>query len=188
MIRQRLCESAPPGQLRRYAALELPMNSIPNFEDAVESFRHFLTENGHPSEVFWVFRDDIWKRPNDVLVNYYSASRNFALAQKVFSEGHERGLVEVHAVATAGNSVAATVWFPKFPNEQVQGWDCGMKLSISQPLPRATIVGPFRWFFFRFVPLFRHYQETEWTIGTKSWAAGSCRESPQLHILKHPLT
>jgi hypothetical protein len=59
----------------------------------------------------------------------------------------------------------------KFPDEQAQGWDSGMKLSISRPLPRATIISPFRWFFFRFVPLFRHYQKAESTIGTKSWAA-----------------
>jgi hypothetical protein len=147
------------------------MYDLCSLENAVASFKRFLRDNGHPTEVFWVFRDDVWKRPNDVLINCHSASQNLVLAQKVFDEGRERGLVEVHAVATAGDRVAATVWFPKFPDEQVQGWDGGMKLSISQPLPRATIIGPLRWFFFRFAPLFRHYQKAEWTIGSKSWAA-----------------
>src|SRR6266481_2533274 len=146
------------------------MYDLSSFENAVTSFRRFLAENGLPTEVFWVFRDDVWKRPNEVLINYHSASQNLVLAKRVFNDGHERGLVGIHVVATAGERVAATVWFPKFPDEQVQGWDCGMKLSISQPLPRAKIVSPFRWFFFRFVPFFRHYQKAEWSIGTKSWA------------------
>lgn len=78
-----------------------------------------------------------------------------------------------YAVASFQNflRVAATIWFPKFENEQVQGWDGGMKLTISEPLPRATIVNPFRWWFFRFVPRFRHYQNFEDRVGTKRWAA-----------------
>src|ERR1700730_5406636 len=120
------------------------MCDLSTFENAVVSFERFLEENGHPTNVFWVFRDDVWKRPNDVLINYHSASKNLVLAKKVFDGGREKGLVEVHAVATVGDKVAATVWFPKFADEQVQGWDCGMKLSISQPLPRATIVTPWR--------------------------------------------
>jgi hypothetical protein len=147
------------------------MNDIPEFKDAVQLFLRFLTENGQPGNVFWVFRDDIWKRPGEVLINYRSAAKNTGLAQKVFDEGRKRGLVEVQAVAIVDGSVASTVWFPKFADEQVQGWDSGMKLSISQPLPHAAIVNPFRWFFFRLLPLFRHYQKAEWTIGTKAWAA-----------------
>ena len=141
------------------------------FPDAVTSFQNFLKENNHPTDVFWVFRDDLWKRSlTEVLVKYPPSSENLDLAQKVFREGCERGLVDIHAVAIAANRVAATVWFPKFEKEQVQGWDCGMKLSIAQPLLRATIVNPFRWWFFRFAPRFRHYQSFEWTVGTKGEA------------------
>src|SRR5688572_27735660 len=100
-----------------------------NFDDAVASLQEFLKENNHPTDVFWVFRDDLWRRSQtDVMLRYPSSARNLVLAQKVFSEGSEQGLVEIHAVAIAGDEVAATVWFPKLPNEQVQGWDCGMKV------------------------------------------------------------
>ena len=120
------------------------------FEDAVASLQNFLKEDNHPTDILWVFRDDLWKRTlTDVLVKYPLSTDNLVLAQKVFREGCERGLVAL----------------------EVQGWDCGMKLSLAQPMPRATIVTPVRWWFFQFVPRFRQYQQLEWTIGTKQWAA-----------------
>ena len=107
------------------------MNGIPNFDDALASFRRFLAEQGHTADIFWVFREDIWRRsPTNVLLRFPSQTKNLALAQKVFEEGRKKGLVDVHAIATIRDKVAATIWFPKFPDEEIQGWDCGLKLSI----------------------------------------------------------
>jgi len=150
------------------------MNDIPNFADAVGQFRQFLIDNGHPGEVFWIFRDDVWKlSPTDVRVRYPSPKKNVALAQKVFGEGRERGLVDIQAIASAGEEVAATVWFPKYPEEEVQGWDRGMKLSIAEPLPHAKTIGALRWSLLPLLPRFRHYQRADLFIGTKSWAAAA---------------
>ena len=90
------------------------MNDIPDFEDALSSFRKFLTDNGHPGKIVWIFRDDLWKRSlTDVFVRVPSQPENFALAKKVFNECRKKGLVDVHAIAIAGDAVAATVWFPE---------------------------------------------------------------------------
>src|SRR5882672_5777244 len=143
------------------------MNQIPDFADALAQFRRFLAENGHPIDVLWVFRDDVWKRsPTEILVKYPVDKDNLTLAQKVFAEGRERGLVDMHAVAITRDKVAATVWFPKYPDEEVQGWNRGMKLSISQPLLRAKTFGTLCWSLFRLLPRFRHYQKAEFVIGT----------------------
>lgn len=148
------------------------MNDIPNFESALESFRRFLVASGHAADIFWVFREDIWKRsPTDVVLRFPSQNRNLDLARKVFDDGRKKGLVDMHAIATVGNKAAATVWFPKFPDEEIQGWACNMKLSIADPLPRAEIVGRLRWLFFHLLPRFRHYQRAELWVGTKTWAA-----------------
>jgi hypothetical protein len=148
------------------------MNEIPNFENALESFRRFLTEQGHPTNVFWVFREDIWKRsPDSVALRFPSQTKNLGLAKKVFEEGREKGLVDIHAIATVGDKVAATVWFPKFKGEDIQGWDCGMKPSIANPLPSAEMVGQFRWLLLSLKLRFRHYQRFELWVGTKAWAA-----------------
>jgi len=155
------------------------MNDIPEFEDAVASFRHFLAEQGHPSTIFWVFREDIWRRSHiDVVLRFPSQIRNLALAKKVFAEGREKGLVDIHAIASVDDKVAATVWFPKFTDEEIQGWNSGMKLSIADPLPSAKSVGRLRWLCFRLQPKFRHYQRCESGVGTKAWAAAkSAKES-----------
>lgn len=148
------------------------MNDIPCFEDAVASFEHFLTEQGHPSKILWVFREDIWKRSSsDLVLRLPSQQKNLALAKKVFREGRKKGLVDVRAIASVDDQVAATVWFPKFPDEEVQGWTRGIKLSIADPLPRAKSVGGVRWLCFSLQPMFRHYQRSELQVGTKAWAA-----------------
>jgi len=147
------------------------MNDIPEFEDVVALFRHFLADQGHPSTIFWVFREDIWKRsPIDVVLRFPSQIRNLALAKKVFAEGREKGLVDIHAIASVDDKAAATVWFPKFTGEEIQGWNSGMKLSIADPLPSAKSVGRLKWLGFRLQPRFRHYQRSEFGIGTKAWA------------------
>ena len=148
------------------------MNEIPNFENALESFRRFLAEQGHPTDVFWVFREDIWKRSrSSVTLRFPSQTENLGLARKVFEEGREKGLIDIHAIAAAGDKVAATVWFPKFKEEEIQGWDGGMKLSIAKPLPSGEIVGQIRWQLLSLKQQFRHYQRFELLVGTKAWAA-----------------
>ena len=148
------------------------MNDIPDFKDAVASFEHFLAEEGHPSQILWVFREDIWRRSSsDVVFRFPSQIENLALAQRVFAEGRKKGLVDVHAIASVDDKVVATVWFPKFAHEEIQGWNRGMKLSIADPLPNAKSVGGLKWLCFRLQPKFRHYQRWEVGVGTKAWAA-----------------
>ena len=152
--------------------LELIVNGIPEFEDAVSSFRQFLTDNGHPSEIVWVFLDDLWKRSaTEVFIRIPSQPKSLVLAKKVFNEGRKKGLVDVQAVAVADNHVAATVWFPRTEDDDIQGWNRGMKLTISEPLLRAKTFGSFRWCLFSLLPRFRHYQTWERIIGTRAWAA-----------------
>ncbi len=147
-------------------------NKIPDFREALTEFHRFLRENGHPTDLFWVFRDDIWKlSPTKVWIKYPPSRQNINLAEKVFAEGREKGLVDVHAVAVAAGQIAATVWFPKYAHEEVQGWNRGMRLSISHSLPHAKTVGALRWSLLKFVPRFRQYQTADIFIGTKAWAA-----------------
>jgi len=148
------------------------MNDIPDFAEALYQFRQFLAKSGHSDQVFWVFRDDVWQpSPGDLRIKYPPSVENDALAQKVFAEGRERGLVEIIAIATVEEKVAAKVWFPKYPNEEVQGWDRGMKLGLSEPLPRAKRVGALRWWLFQFLPRYRRFQDEAFFIGTRKWAA-----------------
>jgi hypothetical protein len=148
------------------------MDETEDFERTVSSFRKFLADGGHPTKIVWVFRDDVWKRGvTEVFIRVPAQRENLALVMKVFREGRTKGLVDVHAVAIVDNAVAATLWFPRTEDEEVQGWSAGTKLTISDPLVHAKTFGSFRWWLFSFLPRFKHYQTHEWTIGTRRWAA-----------------
>lgn len=147
------------------------MSGIPEFQVAISDFRRFLVKEGHLDELVWVFRDDLWfSGPDNVLMRHPPPPENKCLAWKVYSEGRERGLVEIKAVATASGHVATTVWFPKFPEEEVQGWSQGLKLVIRRPLPAAKVIGGLRWRVVGYLPSYRWYQRHECFIGSRRWA------------------
>jgi hypothetical protein len=148
------------------------MNNIPDLAEALAAFRGFLADQGHPDEVIWVFREDVWKlSPTQIFIKYPPPQENVSLIEKVFDEGRECGLVEITAIAATSNEVAATVWFPKYPEEKVQGWDQGMKLSISQPLPNPKLLSPWMWRLIQMLPRYQQYQRHAYFIGTRPWAA-----------------
>jgi hypothetical protein len=148
------------------------MSEIPEFQVAISDFRRFLVEQGHADQLVWVFRDDLWFRgPDHVLMRYPPPVGNKFLSEKVYDEGRERGLVGITAVATANGHVAVTVWFPKFSEEEVQGWSQGLKLAIRQPLPAAKVVAGLKWRMVRYLSGYRWYQRHECSIGSRRWAA-----------------
>lgn len=148
------------------------MIEIPPFEGAVEDFTKFLATRGHPTALAWLFRDDIWRRDHlHVSIRWPVPAGTRTLAEKVYGEGRTRGIIGIHAVAQAPDVVFATAWFPKFPEDEVQGWSANLKLSISDPLPPAHRVPSFLWSAVRWTPTYRRYQKWECTIGSRKWAA-----------------
>ena len=148
------------------------MNDLPQFQEAVSMFERFLTEQRHPVSVQWVFQEDLLRRSRyRVLVRVPPYAGNAELAAKVFREGRAKGLVEIVALAKTGRSVAATVWYPKLPGEEVQGWSSGLKVSITEPLPTALAIPAAIWPVLQCLPGYRRYQMSEVFVGTREWAA-----------------
>ncbi len=148
-------------------------NDIPDFPTVVEQMQTFLQEEGHPIKICWVFREDLWRvGMNSVRICRPCPHPNESLAAKVFQEGRAKGLVEIKALATLASVTVATVWFPKHEEEEVQGWNVGLKLSILSPLPRAKAVGSIFWPLIKYFPSYRRYQALEEAVGTKAWALG----------------
>lgn len=145
---------------------------IPSFDTAVESFRSFVGESGHPTTIAWVFRDDLVTPRQKGRIRNVLPPENQALARKVFEEGRAKGLVEIIAVGTTGQFTAATVWFPRSEEEEVQGWNQGMKLSILEPLPSLrSVTSRFAWWLVTLSMRYRLFQHREGSIPTREWAA-----------------
>lgn len=148
------------------------MESIPEFSEAVESFQAFLARHSLPTAITWVFRDDIWFVAYDTLIaRSEPGGGSAALAAKVYSEGQAKGLVEIIAIGRSPSHTLATVWFPKFAEDETHGWNVGLKLAIRQPCPVAWRVGGVLWRILEWSPAFRRFQRDYESIGNRRWAA-----------------
>ncbi len=146
-------------------------NDILDFPTVVEQMQTFLQREGHPIKICWVFREDLWLvGVNSIRVCQPCPQQNESLAAKVFQEGRAKGLVEIKALATLASATAATVWFPKHEEEEVQGWNIGLKLVIHDPLPKAKTVSSIIWPFIKAFPSYRRYQALAEGVGTRAWA------------------
>ena len=148
------------------------MGEIPPFEAATDDFKRFLSSRGHPSKLVWVFRDDIWRKSRvHMLVRWPVRPGAPSLAEEVYAQGRSRGIVGIQALAQTPHQVFATVWFPKFAEDEVQGWTANLKLMISDPLAQAHLVRSALWLAIRCMPSYRRYQAWEHGVGTRKWGA-----------------
>lgn len=146
---------------------------IPNFDTAVESFRSFLARNGHPTKIAWVFRDDLVASRDEGRIRSPLPAENQTLARKVFEEGRAKGLIAIIAVGTIDQLTVSTVRFPRTADDEVQGWNQGMKLSIVQPLPSLRrVAGRFSWWLVSLSREYLLYQHQHVFIPTREWAQG----------------
>lgn len=145
---------------------------LPEFERAVADFRDFLRKEGHSDKLLWVFRDDVWfKGIDERVIRFPVSPENERLVKKVYAEARAKGLADINALATFRDKTVATVWFPKYEEEEVQGCEIGLKLSIRNPLPEATHISPFFWSLIKWLPSFRRsFRESAWLIASRKWA------------------
>jgi hypothetical protein len=133
--------------------------------------RRHLATHGAPEGITWVFRDDVLSISPERLFILRPVSEDSArLAEKVFGEGAARGRVEIVAIGTHGAHTLVFVWYPKFPEEEVQGWEVGMKLAIRTPLPRATAFPRSLAWVVRLTPAYRRFNQFGSFIGDRAWA------------------
>jgi hypothetical protein len=97
------------------------MSAIPEFAQAVQEFESYLRREGFAKRIVWVFRDDLWQWGRTrVLLRWPEPSHTRELIEKVFAEGKAKGLVEIVAVAQAGDSIVVTVRYPKYKDGEVR--------------------------------------------------------------------
>lgn len=57
--------------------------------------------------------------------------------------------------------------------KKLQGWSEGLKLAILEPLPMGKEVRALTWWIVRNLSSYRRYQQEEFFVGTRRWAASS---------------
>ncbi len=158
-------------QLSAHSVMRLPMHDIPGFTEACFEFQAFLRDQGAPTRLHWVFREDFYSLdPSHHCVRWPVPSENTSLAEALFEQGRSRGLVELTARFTIGSSVAASVLAPE-PDE-IQGWSQGFKLCKITPFAEATSVrGGLRWAMHRWRAPYQRFQKHSEFVPSRRAAA-----------------
>lgn len=63
-----------------------------SFQQAVEAFQRFLTEQKRPSKLYWFFRDDLLLYKRNVFIRWPLPKDNSHLAEALYQLGREKGL------------------------------------------------------------------------------------------------
>lgn len=85
-----------------------------SFDEAEELFRRFLSENGHPPKLRWVFSEDVLFDGRAILIRVPVPEENHALARECYKLGITRNLgINLHGLCLLEDSVCCYVQLPK---------------------------------------------------------------------------
>jgi hypothetical protein len=150
------------------------MKDCPGFIEAKERFTRFLASQGYPCEVYWVFRDDFYRRQaKPPVVRWPLHEMNEILTRQHFEVARYRGRgVELAALFRSGSRTFAHVWYPESDEEAEYSLISGLKLSVPYPLPEATLEeNEWRWSVRRHFPAYRRHQDHEERVRRRAMAA-----------------
>lgn len=137
------------------------MCAFPTLGDATELLHESLRQSllgTTPPSVVWLAREDFYA----VRFGWYYYTDRPALDISAFDHyynlGKSRGLASIRAIFIDPHIVGCTVWVPR-PNDIQQGWDSGLKVSVSLPLGiGARVSSRSEWSIRRFSQRYRQWQ------------------------------
>ena len=114
---------------------------MPPFADAVVQFRQFLVSQRVPSELLWVFREDVTSRERRILVKEPLPLENERLVASLYERGCQHGLgVQIDAFCLLSSRVCCYIWMPEDESEAEYQMISGLKLSVPTELLQAYSV------------------------------------------------
>jgi hypothetical protein len=110
------------------------MEKCPQFDLAVTQFKEFLATEGKPTEILWVFREDVTSFKRMLWFKAPIRHENESSARILYAQGLERGLgVNLHQIGEYANNSLCYIWIPADEVDMSQAMmGNGLKLSILQ--------------------------------------------------------
>jgi hypothetical protein len=113
-------------------------SSCPPFEEAVSRLQAFLASKAHPTDIAWVFRDDLTSNRRGVWVRLPLHGDNGVWAGRCYEIGLKKGLgIWLQMLFVLGNVSYCCVWFPVDEADAEYAMLAGLKLSVPETLPVA---------------------------------------------------
>jgi hypothetical protein len=129
------------------------VEETPRFEQAVERFRAFLTEEGRSSSIVWRRPGDVVRRVDkDIVVRRRPPRKANDWAQRYYETGRRKGLgIALEAVCEVDGSVCATIFWTTDDVEasQLMMPTQGLKMSAAVPRARGQSVSGLGWWLAR---------------------------------------
>jgi hypothetical protein len=133
-----------------------------SFAEAAKEFKKFLAENNLPSEILWVFLEDVFSRNIQLYETHFwlklpLAEENEKLAEKLYGIGQRKNFgVGLSAFALCEGKICCAVVIPKDKEDSEYMFMSPehLKFSYVTEMPVAQAVrSSFRWKLFRLFPL-----------------------------------
>ena len=131
-----------------------------SFARAVADFKEFAAENNLPTDILWIFLEDIYCRN----VNYFGKElwiklplpdENERLAETLYKIGQQKNLgICLHAFAVCEDKLCCQLIIPKDELDSqylFMGEDVKFTYLIDMPVAQA-VKNPFRWKMFSLLP------------------------------------
>jgi hypothetical protein len=156
------------------------LEAIPPYSDAVQRFRDFLRDEGHPDSVVWLFREDFYATgfPRH-RVRFPPPDANRPLAEAYFEKARERGRgVSLRAHFRVEGHSAASIWCSDDFLDADHTLLSGLKLSAATPFPNARPVrSGLLWRLHRLSSGYRYQQRAGFDVPTRAEVAAREEEA-----------
>ncbi len=85
-----------------------------NFQEACEAFKNFLSQEGRPHQLLWLFREDVLTYQRKILLRWPLPQSNEILAAQLYEIGREKGLgINLEAFCWVGKYCCCYVLIPE---------------------------------------------------------------------------
>jgi hypothetical protein len=121
------------------------------FEEAVRMFREFVSTHGYPSEIIWLWPDDVIVAADGIiLVRMPVPPENGARVQRAFEEGMRRGRgVLLSTLCGMAEQTCCYIWVPRNEQDAMEHlMPPGVKFSLLTESSRrqgVAVTNRFRW-------------------------------------------
>jgi hypothetical protein len=124
------------------------------FPEAKTDLQTFLSKNDQPTDLVWVFYEDVYWRNEQFFINSKSIAENEKLAEKLFELGKKRNFgIEIMAFCELGSQVGCYIFLPEDNTEAMHRLmsDKYIKYGFQNPLKKAILSkNVFLWKLFSF--------------------------------------
>jgi hypothetical protein len=105
------------------------------FQEAVESFKKFLSDQGSSNDLVWISREDVQVNGRRILIRWPLAPNNSTLAEQTYERGRDKSLgLKLEVFCWSGKHPCCYVLVPRdeYDSESLMLTELGFSIPVEQ--------------------------------------------------------